>query len=227
MNSREVILGKLRKVSVSIPSITLEPVVSREIFSDYPQGQGKEMLPQFSQRLVPLKGEVHSAADCAEAGRILANLCRESGITTCIRQADPLVDRVFRDAGLEAIFSVCVCPTDVAPANLELERIQLSVTPADALISRTGSVVLRATRGGGRRLSVLPEVHCVIATESQLVPSLDAWIGSIRSDKDWSFGTIITGPSRTADIEKILVLGAHGPRRLIVIVIAGGPESAV
>jgi L-lactate dehydrogenase complex protein LldG len=100
-----------------------------------------------------------------------------------------------------------------------VEAMQCSFTVADALIARTGSIVLRATTAGGRRLSVLPPIHCVVAERAQLVPYLSAWLNNVHSDRGWSYGTIITGPSRTADIERILVLGAHGPKRLIVIVV--------
>ena len=101
-------------------------------------------------------------------------------------------------------------------SNQEFAQFVASVTTADAFISRTGSVVLRSSTAGGRRLSVLPPVHIVIGTTSQVVPSHEYWLAQICKDPSWSFGTIISGPSRTGDIEKILVLGAHGPKRLIV-----------
>jgi L-lactate utilization protein LutC len=220
MSSREEILDRLRQARGAVIHAAREAVVSEHIFSDYPNGGAKELLEQFTRRLTPLKGEVYSVADAREAAMTLVEICRAGGITSCIRQADPLVDRVFASADLEHVLSRSFRQDASAPNHQELEGVQLSVTPADALVSRTGSVVLRSTSAGGRRLSVLPEIHCVIATESQLVPSLNGWLSSVKGDRAWSFGTIITGPSRTADIEKILVLGAHGPRRLIVIVIA-------
>ena len=72
----------------------------------------------------------------------------------------------------------------------------------------------------GRRLSVLPPLHVVLATEDQLVASLEDGLAHLRKQEDWSYAAFVTGPSRTADIEKILVLGAHGPRRLVVILMA-------
>jgi L-lactate dehydrogenase complex protein LldG len=88
------------------------------------------------------------------------------------------------------------------------------------LIARTGSILLHTVSAGGRRLSVLPPTHIVIAEEKQIVPSLDEAFNTLDHDQDiWSYATIITGPSRTSDIEKQLVLGAHGPKKLIVLII--------
>ena len=99
----------------------------------------------------------------------------------------------------------------------ELARASVGISLADALCARTGSILIRSHTAGGRRLSVMPAVHIVLAKESQIVPTLSPWLAAIVQDDAWSMGTIISGPSRTADIEKILVLGAHGPKRVIVI----------
>jgi L-lactate dehydrogenase complex protein LldG len=99
---------------------------------------------------------------------------------------------------------------------------QIGITAVDFLVERSGSLVLSTATAGGRRLSVLPPFHIAIATTAQLVVSLDEafQIYHERGESNRSsYATIITGPSRTSDIEKILVLGAHGPKRLAVIVI--------
>ena len=75
---------------------------------------------------------------------------------------------------------------------------------------------------GGRALSVLPPHHIVIARRSQMVPDLAAAFQFARQTyaPDWpSFLSLITGPSRTGDIERILVLGAHGPKRLTIFLL--------
>jgi L-lactate dehydrogenase complex protein LldG len=74
----------------------------------------------------------------------------------------------------------------------------------------------------GRRMVVFPEVHLVVAYASQLVPDLKEALVKIRKKYDPrlpSMITLITGPSRTADIEKTLVMGAHGPKELYVFFI--------
>ena len=76
----------------------------------------------------------------------------------------------------------------------------------------------------GRRLSIYPPVHIVLAYTSQLVPDLKDAFALLKSkygNQIPSMITNVTGPSRTADIEKTLVLGAHGPKELFVFLLDG------
>jgi L-lactate dehydrogenase complex protein LldG len=102
---------------------------------------------------------------------------------------------------------------------VSLSSYDVGLTRADQLVARTGSLFVKSTTSGGRQLSVLPPTHVVVATTDQLVPSIGDALASLQGDAEPSFATFITGPSRTADIEKILVLGAHGPKRLIVVLL--------
>jgi len=107
--------------------------------------------------------------------------------------------------------------------NANVREADLGVTGCDCLIARTGSIAVSTRSAGGRALSVLPPVHLVIARREQIAPVLDAAIAFWRSrygDRWPSNLCVITGPSRTADIEKILVMGAHGPKRLALFLAA-------
>jgi L-lactate dehydrogenase complex protein LldG len=101
------------------------------------------------------------------------------------------------------------------------ESSQATVTLAECLVASHGSVLMAST-GAGRGASVVAPVHIVVASESQLVPDLAAALARVKerglAERN-SCLFLITGSSRTADIEKILVLGAHGPRRLVVILV--------
>jgi L-lactate dehydrogenase complex protein LldG len=96
----------------------------------------------------------------------------------------------------------------------------VGITECDALIAQTGSVVLTSRSAGGRALSVLPPHHVVLARRDQLVPDLPAAFELLKmqyGDNYPSMISFITGPSRTGDIERILVLGAHGPKKLTIL----------
>ena len=97
---------------------------------------------------------------------------------------------------------------------LELvSQAEVGISRADGLIAETGSVVLSSRHRGDRLCSTLPEVHIVIGLDCTVYPTAAEFYADLNADLTH---TLITGPSRTADIEKKLVLGAHGPRRLIV-----------
>lgn len=104
------------------------------------------------------------------------------------------------------------------------EQAEAGITLCEALIARNGSVLISNAGGAGRRLSIYPPVHLVLAYTSQLVPDLKDGFKLIKEkygSKIPSMISNITGPSRTADIEKTLVLGAHGPKELMVFLLDG------
>ena len=96
------------------------------------------------------------------------------------------------------------------------------ITRCDFLVARFGSIIVSSGLASGRRMFVYPEAHIVIAGASQVVSELKDALRGMRekyADKFPSQITAITGPSRTADIEKTLVMGAHGPRKLYLFMI--------
>ncbi|GAB1420120.1 LUD domain-containing protein [Anaerolineales bacterium] len=100
------------------------------------------------------------------------------------------------------------------------DQLRVGITSCDAALAATGSLVLIAGQGKPRAVSLLPELHIAIVKASQLVPDLETWIASAAPHfQDASNIVLITGPSKTADIAQILILGAHGPRELHIILL--------
>ncbi len=95
----------------------------------------------------------------------------------------------------------------------------LSVTSAFAGIAETGSLVLLSSAASPTTLNFLPENHLVVLQRENLLPHLEAVWARLRAQAMPRTVNIITGPSRTADIEQTIQLGAHGPRRLHVILV--------
>lgn len=109
--------------------------------------------------------------------------------------------------------------TDEGYDKHELEQCDVGISECDALVAQTGTVVVTSRSAGGRALSCLPPHHVVIARREQLVADLPAAFTLLRQNYPNGFPSMmsfITGPSRTGDIERILVLGAHGPKRLTI-----------
>ncbi|ERJ57783.1 LutC/YkgG family protein [Sphingobacterium paucimobilis] len=104
----------------------------------------------------------------------------------------------------------------------DFESAEVGITACEALVARNGSVMLSNANAGGRRLSIYPPIHIVLAKASQLVMDIRHGLAQIKDRYPTylpSMITTITGPSRTADIEKKIVLGAHGPKQLYVFLI--------
>ncbi len=104
-------------------------------------------------------------------------------------------------------------------------EVDCGITLCECLITRTGSMVMTSRQLAGRRLSIFPPVHIVVATTFQLVPDIKdglAFVQKKYGDKLPSMISLVTGASRTADIEKTLVLGAHGPKELVLFLIDDG-----
>ncbi|WP_134091447.1 LUD domain-containing protein [Olivibacter sp. XZL3] len=106
--------------------------------------------------------------------------------------------------------------------DAEFQKAEMGITKCEALIARSGSIMVSNASFAGRRLSIYPHVHVVIAYTSQLVMDLKDGFEVIKGRYGQELPTMIstiTGPSRTADIEKTLVLGAHGPKQLYLLLL--------
>ncbi len=104
----------------------------------------------------------------------------------------------------------------------DLLNADIGITLCECLISRTGSVMISSKQASGRRLPVYANFHIVVAYTSQLVEHVKDGLKFIKEkykDKLPSMISTLSGPSRTADIEKTLVQGAHGPKEMFVFLI--------
>lgn len=106
--------------------------------------------------------------------------------------------------------------------DTDFEKADAGITLCEALIARNGSILISNANSAGRRLSIYPHIHIVIAYTSQLLGDIKDGLDYIKATYQSqlpSMISLITGPSRTADIEKTLVLGAHGPKDLYVFLL--------
>ncbi len=103
-----------------------------------------------------------------------------------------------------------------------IEEADAGITGCESLVARTGSILISSGQQNGRYASIYPPVHIVIATTQQLVADISDGFTRLRTKYGDSLPSMIsltTGPSQTADIEKTLVLGAHGPKELYLFLI--------
>ena len=105
-----------------------------------------------------------------------------------------------------------------------LANCDVGLTAADYAIADTGTIVLSSDEQNALLVSLLPAVHIALVRSSQIAASLDEVISKIGEERIGRFDpsrsvTLITGPSRTSDIELVLSIGVHGPKELHVIII--------
>jgi len=104
----------------------------------------------------------------------------------------------------------------------DISHVNVGVSLCEYLVARTGSVLTTSRQNAGRRLPAFANYHIVIAYTSQLVYTLQEALSGIKKKYEKNFPSMIvniTGPSRTADIEKTLVQGAHGPKEIYVFLV--------
>jgi L-lactate dehydrogenase complex protein LldG len=173
----------------------------------------EEQLARFRANAAELKATFYLANNRDELAKLLLELRDAEGWKKVASHGGELTDAACKTLGLP------VCRTDQKFDVNELEGCDAGITECDALIAQTGSVLVTNRSAGGRALSVLPVHHVAIARREQLLRDLPAGFELLKKKYAGNYPSMIsfiTGPSRTGDIERILVLGAHGPKKLTI-----------
>lgn len=134
------------------------------------------------------------------------------------------------EPALQALLQQAEVPFEAGETDFRAQAAA-GFTSCEALVARTGSVLVSAGTASGRRLSVYPDQHLVLARPGQVVAEIGDALrlakGKYGAAGLPSMVSLTTGPSRTADIEKTLVLGAHGPRRLSLFLLEDEPQTSL
>jgi L-lactate dehydrogenase complex protein LldG len=174
----------------------------------------EEQLTRFSAASAELKTDFRCVASEAEAHEQLRGIADSEGWKRVASHHSALTDAATTALGRPTLF------TDGGYVPDDLESCDVGITTCEVLVAQTGSLVVNSRTSGGRALSVLPPHHVVLARRDQLVCDLTAAFQRLEElhGQNWpSMISLVTGPSRTGDIERILVLGAHGPKKLTVL----------
>lgn len=172
---------------------------------------GADAITHFIDKLESVSGKVTRVATIDKVAEVVAEHLQSFGLGNALVVAP--------DPALEGI------PWS---NRLRVERRaaaggdRVTVTGAYAAVAETGSLVLLSSPESPTTLNFLPDDHVIVVRESQIVPHIEDVWARMRSDKRAMPRTVnfITGPSKTADVEQTIQEGAHGPRRLHVILVA-------
>lgn len=187
-----------------------------------PEGPTGDLVGRFCDELTAASGTPHRVATVDEALDVVLDLV-DGHHTFMARGNLPipgLAGRLIHD-GYHIVGSDV--PSDAAERKrhqLEYESLEVGITAVDGLLAESGSIVVTSGRESPRMASLIPEVHIALATSDQVYRSLSHFLFELPEVvTKGSNMVVITGPSRTGDIEQTLTLGVHGPRRLHVVVI--------
>jgi L-lactate dehydrogenase complex protein LldG len=216
MSARDAILGRVRAALASEPDAGAPP--SYELWPAGTWPQPDDLFARFVDELQRVQGEARRFGAMGEARPFFRDLHRELGMPRTVIADQP----VCRALG-EGLSAECVAALDPAMDRTQLASVRLAVLPAEFLLADTGTAVLLPRSHAERLLCYLPEVTVLVAGPDRVAAHLsDIWEKLAARAADTAMRgemLLVTGPSRTADIEKKLVLGAHGPKRLIVLLV--------
>ncbi|MBX9852289.1 MAG: LUD domain-containing protein [Cytophagaceae bacterium] len=205
--SRGIILNKIKQALSKKKTNLQEPNFSSPIFS---KSVETDLSIVFAENFLKTKGEFIFCESEKEFVKSLELVAGKKG-----------VQNIF--AWEEALYPI-LSKTNIPFVKDDKGFIHadVGITLCESLIARTGSILVSSGSRAGRRLGIFPHIHIVVAFTSQVVDDIENGLTLLRKKYEGNLPSMIsleTGPSRTADIEKTLVLGAHGPKELILFLI--------
>ncbi len=198
----------LKKIRASLLSKTANPFPKLDFDSPVFDQTDEDLLLQFGDQLTAAGGKFFLVESELEFAEGLVNLGMQYKWKNIVCIED----------GLSNLLTECALPHHVTVEDIH--QMDIAVTSCECLIARTGSVVL-SSKENSRGVPAFAPVHIVLAKAAQLTLELKDAMNWLRHkyNKLPSSLSIITGPSRTADIEGKEIIGAHGPQQLYVFVV--------
>ena len=211
MNSRERILGRVRRALADAPAD--EAPIARDYLREHGQRTVAETVELLAGNLADYRALVHRT-DTGGVAAVIAGLLEKHG------SASVLVPPGL-DEGWLAATGVTRVADRAESTSAELDRVDSVVTACAVAIAETGTIVLDGSPDQGRRrITLVPDHHiCVVRVPDQVVSSVPQGLERLDPARPLTW---ISGPSATSDIELDRVEGVHGPRTLEVVLVGQG-----
>lgn len=206
-DSRDNILKRLAKATAQKSPIPYPEIVdSKDIF----YGETPELLQLFKEQFNTLSGIFYLCKTHQELLESIDQHCEHIN-DEHIFCADAKLIHLLHNAGFSRKLN----------GSLSIPEASLCISSCISLVARTGSILFSSVQAEGRSHAIAPDTQIVIAFKNQLLYNVGQAL-SAHTEKYSELPSMISltsGASRTADIEKTLVMGAHGPKELIVIML--------
>lgn len=204
-SARDTILKKIKQALKQPVPVPFPAIQSVQSFTPLQQ----EPALEFAERFTHLQGRF---SYCSSEAELVSQLL---ALTSSRKW-----EKIFcREASIRSLLEQNEWNTNYHPT---LADCDVAITTCDYLVARTGSIILSSSSESGRTVSVYAPIHICIAYSHQLVNDMGDGIEQLLlsgDNKYPSLVTLATGPSRTADIEKTLVVGVHGPKEVFCFLI--------
>lgn len=212
MTARDEILQNVRQALNRQPG--QPPVVPPQARIRIPQIAPDARIELFRERLEVLGGKLYRSTGLAQAQEIVKSLIGSGGAVASN-------GALLSAAGITTLPGVSTGYRDEPSLRAACAVTPFGITGADYGLAETGTIVTVAS-SEARLISLLPPAHIALLPANRILTGLDEFYSNTALPADHASSTVfITGPSRSADIEMILVRGVHGPRIIHVIVIEG------
>lgn len=194
-----------------------------------------ELLGDAAEALATAGWNVHRAETMEDVGDMVARICRDIGAETALRSGHEVLDEALINPALKhAGIELCSMTLDGEMSEVErgelrsahreeVFRTNVGITGGDYVIAETGTLVIHPKKGVSRLTSLAPPVHIAVIKRGQVLPSLDELFllehVDLNSGDRHAAMNLISGPSRTGDIEATIVHGIHGPVQTHIVLV--------
>lgn len=207
ITSKEKILKRIREALINPPEY---PAVDVDLDKSIYAPSNETIDVQFVQEFTKVDGKfvfaesneefVNQFAEVAKANNWQGIYCYDEAIASQLQRSSiEIKNKVF-----------------------DVTQAKVAITRCESLVARIGGVLMSSKLSSARKLPAIVDIHVVVAYTSQLVPDIKDAFESLKTKYGERLPSLVylaTGPSRTADIEKTLVMGAHGPKEIYVFLI--------
>jgi L-lactate dehydrogenase complex protein LldG len=172
----------------------------------------------FKARAEAVCAEVHRFTSKVEARAFVLAFLKEAGVSEAHDCGAVWAPSAFLDRAWKEDVSSKVPGVTFKVTREGSTSAKVGISQMDWAIAGTGTLVQDATTIENRLVSTLPPIHIALLGTDRILEDMGGVLERLRPDQI-NYISFITGPSRTADIERVLTIGVHGPERLIVIVV--------
>jgi L-lactate dehydrogenase complex protein LldG len=183
---------------------------------------GVHLFPEFEERAKTVSAELFRCTTVAAAKDALLRLVEAAGVKKAVVVESALqrvagVTEALRSRGV----TVYTEPEEIAA---HADTADIGISGVEFGVAETGSVFQDGYAIATRLVTILPPLHVVFLPSANIVPGITEAFEIIAQGFDSGYVGFITGPSRTADIERVLTIGVHGPSRFAIIAVDGEPK---